>query len=77
MLPDATKMFSQKQRHFWIERATDPPSPAPSSQREYPASQWEYPDMLNVMKQAFFLSLSSFMRAGTAVPLSLLEQRVL
>lgn len=77
MLPDATKMFSQKQRHFWIERAADPPSPAPSSQHEYPASQWEYPDMLNVMKQAFFLSLSSFILAGTAIALSLLEQKVL
>lgn len=77
MLPDATKMFSRKQRHFWRERAADPPRPAPSSQREYPASQWEHPDMLNVMKPAFFLSLSSFIPAGAAVPLILLEQRVL
>lgn len=70
MLPDITKMFSQKQRHFWIERAVDPPRPAPSSQREHPASQWEYPDLLNIMKQAFFLSLSSLTPAGTRVPLS-------
>lgn len=77
VLPDATKMFSRKQRHFWRERAADPPRPAPSSQREYPASQWEHPDMLNVMEQAFFPSLSSFIAAGAAVPLILLEQRVL
>lgn len=70
VLPGITKMFSQKQRHFWIERAVDPPRPAPSSQREYPASQWEYPDLLNVMKQTFFLSLSSLTPAGTRVPLS-------
>lgn len=77
MLPATTKMFSQKQGYFWTERAADPPSPAPSSQHEYPASQWEYPDMLNVMKQSFFLSLSSFILPGMAVPLRLLEQRVL
>lgn len=75
MLPDATKMFSQKQRRFWIEGAGGPPRPAPSSQHEYPASQWEYPDMLNVIKSAFFLGLSSFIPAGTAVPLNLLEHR--
>lgn len=69
VLPDITKMFSQKQRHFWIERAVDPPRPAPSSQRERPASQWEHPDLLNVMKQALFLSLSSLTPAGTRVPL--------
>lgn len=67
MLSDATKIFSQKQRHFGIERTVDPPRPAPSSQHEYPASQQEELDMLDVIKQVPIVTLSSLMLAGIAV----------